>query len=204
MLIALSKVLGLGGALAGLLVAALPTPALAADCATIQQWVAEHAHELPSTYSELTRYPQDYRRAIFDKLSPEAKSALWREHFAQYLAAHPHLTKEQVAFIQRAEALATAALFARSGEDLSVTAALEQLRRDGALLFPKEELLQLLASLGPPETGSGPAPAVACDCSRASAWCWVGSCTTQWSCTSSPRGCGTFYQYPCTGLCVLQ
>src|SRR5690606_19925096 len=112
--------------------------------------------------------------------SPEVKSALWREHFAHYLAAHPHLTPRQVAFIRRAEALSTAALFARSGEDPNVAVALEQLRRDGALLFPKEELLLLLATLGPPERADGPTAAEDCDCSRASDWCFVGSCT-KWS-----------------------
>jgi hypothetical protein len=208
MLTALSKVFGLGSALVGLLVAALPTPALSADCATLQQWISEHAHELPSTYSELVRYPEDYRRAIFDTLSPEAQSTLWREHFAHYLAAHPHLTKEQVAFIERAEALSTPALFARSSEDPGITVALEQLRREGALLFPKEDLLRLLATLGPPDSLGppdrlGPTAAPACECSRASDWCSVGSCSTEWSCTSRPKGCGTLYQYPCTGLCIL-
>ena len=182
------------------------------DCASITAWVAEKRDDLPASYEELARFPVAYRRAIFDALPPAAKSSLWQQHFQAYRAAHPGLTPEQKAFIQKARSLISPGLFvnhASMAESTEVDTRVSTLRSEAAMAFPESELYGLLANLGPADPADHRAnnttESVACECNKKDDWCWNrfgNHRCRKGGCDRQSFGCGTFLRKSCNGLCV--
>lgn len=188
------------------------------DCASIAGWVAENAANLPASYDELAELPIAYRRAIFNALSPAARSSLWQQHFQAYLAAHPELTPDQRAFVEEMHAAMSPELFltdqAMASSD-ELTALIGAAEPRAAALFPQSELPGLLATLGPseaarPSEAAQPGTeAISCECNDDDDWCWYrwpfGSYTCvagAEGCDFQPLGCGELWGKPCNGLCI--
>jgi len=76
-------------------------------------WVAANAGNLPSTYDAITAHTMEYRKAIYQTLTPSAKSKLWVEQLARFRSAHHQLTAAQVKVLDSAAAaVANPATFA--------------------------------------------------------------------------------------------
>ena len=72
------------------------------------EWAATLTQDqVQAAASQIQDYPYVYRRAIMALLTPAARSAVWQNHFAQYLANHPDLNATQAQLIQDAIAAAT-------------------------------------------------------------------------------------------------
>lgn len=193
---------------------AIPT---AEDCASVDAWMVANEATLPTGYDEISRFPVAYRRSIFGALPAEAKSRLWQQHFEAYRAAHPELTGEQGAFIDKLSATFSPELYvaAAGGEPSEeVDATIEALEAEAATLFSVDEQYALMANLGPDEstaendTVASIAPrARACECSSKSDWC--NRRGTRLGCAKGHDGCrkprfkrcGTGFAHKCDGLC---
>ncbi|RYZ17718.1 MAG: hypothetical protein EOO70_01130 [Myxococcaceae bacterium] len=199
-----SKLLVMTLALAvGCAAAFLPVRASAQECAEARAWVEANANQLPTVYAEFARYSMTYRKAIFSSLSPEARSELWKQHYKQYLDAHPDLNKAQVEFIQEALAALSPALFTKSAAPASGNTVQATLKEKATALFGAEEARRLLATLGPPEQREGSVADANCSCSTASDYCYpLTFCTLGTSCTYTAWGCGTNWVYACNGDCL--
>jgi hypothetical protein len=185
-------------------VASIPTDE---DCASIAAWVAEHAGSLPTEYEALALYPIAYRRAIFHASSPAIRSNLWQQHFARYLVTHPGLSPQQVTFVKEARSKMSPTLFVNE-EDMAssqeLTALVREMESGAIALFPEIERYELLANLGPVVPSGPSTEGIPCECSRASDWCWnrgAGYGCYVVGCDYLHWGCGTFWAFPCDGLC---
>jgi hypothetical protein len=103
--------LGLGGALVGMLVFSLMTDGRSTR-ERAAAWAADHATVLPQTLEDLAAYPLDYQRAILKALPAEQKSQLWRTQLRQLLSDRPNLSVDQRAFVEYAIDLASPEAFA--------------------------------------------------------------------------------------------
>ncbi|WP_437337215.1 bacteriocin fulvocin C-related protein [Sorangium sp. So ce394] len=180
-----------------------------AGCDAIYEWVTRNADRLPTRYADVTRYPMTYRKAIVSTFDPEAKSSFWKEHFRHYMAAHPELTAEQAAFIQKLGASASADFFSRSPGDAAAEAIIDNLSREGLMLFDKDSLGQIIAQLGPDTEEKGSVGGATtylmgapnCVCSTKDDWCGSSNHCQSGSCRWLPNSCGTFGWRACDGLC---
>lgn len=166
------------------------------SCSDIQLWAAENAGQLPTTYEAFIQYSGSYRRAMWQHLSPQVKSAIWTRHLELYLAAHPELKAEQVEVVKQALALATPERF-EERERAALQSALEELKRKGEKVFDRAELVRILVQLGSAETESVSLQPL-CNCSDDSD-CGDGYCSGN-RCSLS-EGCGPFGTYLCIGVC---
>ncbi|MFF0738773.1 bacteriocin fulvocin C-related protein [Streptomyces sp. NPDC004111] len=205
-----------GGVVAGTLVLAGRTPALAdSGGQEVRDWLRQHEGSLPTEYAEVVAHPTAYRRAIYGASAPEVKQALWLAHFEEYARTRDTLTADQRAVITRARAVVqeTPDLFSRTiisgdGRD-QVVAPL----RDAAIdAFGKEEARALIAHLGPVSDQDVRIP----DCSCALGdpnWCGgtcrsccyvqlgCGGTSCRCCCTYLDDGCGSLWAHPCDGVC---
>lgn len=149
------------------------------------------------------------RKELFEKLNSEEKSDLWRFHLALYLAHHPNLNREQRKVILDGMSLATPEFFSLSPDNplwkVQVEQPLQLLNQRALAVFSKSEGAEIFNALGGQESfQSGldpdPDPNEKCKCSHASDWCFPYDCYST-HCRRTSTGCGTFWQYPCTGLC---
>ncbi|WP_342374825.1 bacteriocin fulvocin C-related protein [Myxococcus stipitatus] len=178
-----------------------PTQARAEDnCSAaqerIQEWLDANQETLPTTLTEISRYPMEYRRAIEGALPPEQRVALWREHVRQYIASHPRLSARQLSALELAMATLTPELYTPvdTPELLRAQAAVK------AAFDPKEARL-IVSTLGPPDTSSSEeSVAPLCECNRSDSWCGDFACRA-YSCRRTTSGCGWFNRKPCNGLC---
>lgn len=201
--------IGAGAAMAGGMLVLGRTPALAEQrYSAATAWVNANKDRLPRTYSEITKYSVEYRRAIYDALPPSTRSTLWREHLRRYRAAHPELTEEQETALSRLEEYASLESTFTAPRTEGSAARRTDERIHAALVgaFGAREAYAIAASLGPDE-GSGPgeagALAPACSCSTASDYCSGTSYCRAVSgqCHIQTSGCGALWQYRCNGLC---
>ena len=201
-------------------------PAGPAGCnAAAHEWVAAQGGDLPRTYEEFVRFPLNYRKAIYSKLSPETKSALWRQQIEQALNGNG-LTDSQREILLEALQLADSNLFAVSKDKENWryrqsrhTVAEFEARARAA--FGYEAARGIFSRIGPADSETlyfvdrnkaemvdnrlksivEPMAAAYCSCSDASDWCGHGNCTTG-GCTRIEDECGTWWTYACDGLCV--
>jgi hypothetical protein len=177
------------------------------DCASVAAWVAHNADNLPTEYDHLAQFSVTYRRAIFHALSPAARNSLWQQHFQRYLAAHPTLSPEQVAFVKMAQSRMSPMLFSDDqsmAPSKELTAVASELESRATTLFAESEIHALLANLGPIAVSEPSVEGVACECSRSSDYCsnrGSGYRCTASNCDYKSSGCGTFWSYPCNGIC---
>lgn len=76
-------------------------------------WSESSASRLPTTLEEFSKLPIEYRKAAFRRLTPERKSALWREQMTQFTATEK-LSGEQHAVIATLLSLATPEAYGRA------------------------------------------------------------------------------------------
>lgn len=181
-----------------LLISALaPTRARAEGCAEARAWVKQNARNLPTTYEAFIQQPMMYRRLMMEVMSPETKSALWRQHFVLYLEQHPSLTAEQKDVVHEAHYLASPENFRPEARE-SLKASLAALRQKGELVFDIKELSNLLTKLGSAEDSGMSLMRPSCDCSD-DFDCGGGDCSS--TICNTTDGCGTFGAYTCIGFC---
>ena len=184
----------------GLLVKGVaPAWAQAQDASSAQAWVAANRDRLPVTYEEVAAHPMAYRRAIVQALTPAQRSQLWVEHVRRFRAAHPGLSGEKAAAVNRAEkAAATVSVF----EQGPGHTALSDLHRQAVNALGPDQAAVLLSRLGAPATGTA-RQLPDCECSSLQDLC-TGNRNCQPRddvCTRTEGGCGTFWARICDGLC---
>jgi hypothetical protein len=131
------------------------------DSEKVQAWIAANRTRLPSTYEDVSRFPPQYRKAIFVAQTPEVKSSLFRTQIERYRQQHPSLSAEQRAVLARATEMVTPELFTtRSGppERLrEVDAQLRDLMKQAIAAFGFDEARSIFVDLGPADPKSTPA-----------------------------------------------
>jgi hypothetical protein len=193
--------LGAGVAVAtGLLVKGVaPAWAQAQGASSAHAWVAANRDRLPLTYEEVAAHPMAYRRAIVQALTPAQRSRLWVEHVRRFRAAHPGLSSEQAAVVNRAEkAAATVSVF----EQGPGHTALSDLHSQAVDALGPDQAAVLLSRLGAPATGTA-RQLPDCECSSLQDLCTGNrNCQpTDGICTKTESGCGSFWVRMCDGLC---
>ena len=115
----------------------------------ILAWVAAHDEVLSVDLAGLSKFPIPFRKIIVERVTPARRHALWTEHLAA-VAAEPHLTPEQRAFVREtAERLPM--LFASPAPN----PALVEWEAQAAKLFARPDAGRIFATLGPPEPPEG-------------------------------------------------
>src|SRR5947209_1303979 len=81
-----------------------------------QTGIDQHAQskdeqEAARLYATLPSLSMRDRKVLFNGLTPELKSELWKAHLRLYLSKHPDFTEKQEAAVQGAIALLTPRLF---------------------------------------------------------------------------------------------
>lgn len=204
-----------GGVIAGSLVLAGRTPALAdTGNSEVRDWLERNKDALPTDYAQVTAHPIAYRKAIYGASAPGVKRALWLAHFEEYRKARSTLTDDQSAVLTRLTAFVggTTSLFSRaiaSGD--SHHQALAPLKAAAIEAFGKEGARALIAQLGP--ASAHDTLAGECGCALGDPdWCGRtchSCCYFQLGCPSGcgccctlvSSGCGSLWEYTCDGLC---
>jgi len=197
-----AQLLRLGAGVAVGVVLAGRTPAFAEqrhDAA--HAWVEANMHRLPQNYNEFCNYPMAYRHAIYSASSPKVKSRLWSEHIAAFRRAHPELSAQQVAALDKSAAMASqVSVFSGPRPDT----ALHDLSDTVKKAFGTGTAAALLATLGPAEKGMTPTrPAAYCSCTDEDSYC-SGGLYCGYNAFNCQRqdGCGTLGLYVCNGVCI--
>lgn len=55
------------------------------DCNSAENWVKLNLDNLPVNYSDLVRFPDLYKRYIYDHMNPQEKYSIWFNHFSSYI-----------------------------------------------------------------------------------------------------------------------
>jgi hypothetical protein len=214
------------------LVAALTLPAEAIllraistpdQSVAIQNWAAAmDAASLNEAATRIQVYPFKYRQAIMRQLSPERRSAVWRQHMRTYIAQHPNLDPAAVDAINAAAELASPSYL--DEPTASAREALHAAADRIVSLLGREEAEYLLFYLGPKDGTFASFEPLAmkitntvremftlhafvdrCDC--ALYWgCadWRTSCQNWTHCSQDPGWpqCGWLWEDPCDGGCA--
>jgi hypothetical protein len=116
-------------------------------------WVRANKHRLPRTYAEFSDFTLIYRRVIYQELTPETRAQLWTDHLARYLDAHPDLSPEQRLIIADAQDMVGQPDLRQPGEPMPPAhhSRLKDIERRAIEAFGRDEVRDLLATLGPPE-----------------------------------------------------
>jgi len=147
----------------------------------------------------------EYRQAIYQTLTPAAKSKLWVEQIARFRVAHHQLTAAQVAVLDSAAvAAANPATFVAVATTSKLSKSDQELRAASEKAFGRTQTRLLLATLGPDHaTPAGlvqPTDLRSCTCSTQDDWCDNSTHCFNTSCVNHVD-CGTFWSYNCDGLC---
>ncbi|MBU8899115.1 bacteriocin fulvocin C-related protein [Corallococcus sp. M34] len=160
-------------------------------------WLVKNSANVPTDLRGLSTHPVLYREAAFQVLSPAQQAALWREHVQAYRRDHPRLTLKQLAVLDAILAVLTPDVFepASAVDTSQVEAAVVE-------AFGTQESQALIRTLGPPDTDPGLSLTTAnlCKCSLQSAFCSLGKCQPG-KCHRQSSGCGSWWRYPCDGVC---
>jgi hypothetical protein len=122
-------------------------------------------------------------------------SAAWLTHFDQFRQQHEPLDPAQSAVIDKATELV------KQGQNFDPKA-MDTLKNDAISAFGFKDAKSLLATmddkpLQPRDNNEQ------CGCATQSDYCDSGYHCVGGGCTQTGSGCGTFYEYPCDGLCRL-
>ncbi len=183
-------------------------------CERAAAWVKAHPGSLPRTLGEVEAFPIEYRRAIFDALSPADRAALWREQLRR-IGARPGITNEQRAVIDLALSLATAENYGNQQRPRP------ELREQILRAFPDRRARQAFGELGSTQPTYSTVAAnvvrvreflvasatvlaqgevqIQCACQLGDDWCWSGTCKSA-KCEKGGH-CGTLWWDPCDGMC---
>jgi hypothetical protein len=205
-------------------IARTPDPALAA-----LEWAdAQPLEHLRVASRHIDRYPAAYRRAIMSELTPADRSAAWRNHFEQYLASRPNLSKEQIAVVREAMALASPEAFAPPVPD-DHRERIGQVFTKAVELLGKQDAGELFVTLGPRALTKGNALPLReriansirgwrvasaeypdCNCNIEIDTCdlvpdpWL-QCSENYTCIFDMEWpmCGPLWSWACTGWCRI-
>jgi len=118
----------------------------------IVAWVEAHRDALPTTLAELSAFPVPFRKVIVNSVSPEARTAFWREHLTSFVGPDSALTPEQQALVRDTIA-DLPPMFSGSRADFETRAkAFENRARD---LFSRRQAAEMFGMVGPPEPPEG-------------------------------------------------
>ena len=193
--------------------------------AEAHDWVKAHSNELPKSYEELTRFPLNYRQAIYTALDAETRSGLWQAQLELALQRED-LTDAQRDVLLEAVQIATPETFAAAKnrrERSRVLRQVEDFDKRARAAFG-EKAVDLFGRLGPADLeflvvdhrqaqstteGQGvrgvnsALTAPLCSCSTDSDWCNNASHCVSGGCTLVRDECGTFWAYDCNGQCIV-
>jgi hypothetical protein len=162
-------------------------------------WVEDNADRLPSTLAEIERHAPAFRKAILAKLTPGARAAVWREHFAAIAAdTTAYLSNSQLAELEFiGSRLESVFVSIASGNRQELQALVDRIQKQ----FDRPMIARLFMS-----TGFAALTAASCTCSHEWNDCAVGSdCERQMdptgACSPTSSGCGFFDAYACDGVC---
>jgi hypothetical protein len=116
----------------------------------IGEWLDQHPEALPRSLDDLATFPMAFRRVMVNRVAPEMRIALWREHLGSFLRRGVELTEPQRRVIESAMVQMPELV----GEGGSGEAILE-LEREAAAVFSRQEMQLLLATIGAPEPPGG-------------------------------------------------
>ncbi len=118
----------------------------------MRAWVEAHKDALPTTLAELSRFPIPFRKVIVNTVTPELRTALWREHLLTFLEPPTDLTPEQQELIRDA----IAELPGIFGNSLEAGQARARVLEDRMrVLLTRQQAGQMFGTLGPPEPPEG-------------------------------------------------
>lgn len=122
---------------------------------TAQQTQGRVEQEAIRLYRTLSSLSMSSRRSLFNALTPELKSELWKVHLRSYLSKHPDFTEQQRDTIQSAIALITPQLYEIPKDSpewqTNVHEPLQRLTQKFLEVFPREVARELLTVLGGPD-----------------------------------------------------
>jgi hypothetical protein len=112
-------------------------------------------HELPTTLAELAVFPTPFRKVIVNFVSPQARTALWREHLATFVGDRSDLSREQQPFVADAS-VQLPTLFVAPAPNPTIIDWEARMSR----LLSRAEASRIFGTVGPPEPPEGlPLPA---------------------------------------------
>ena len=118
----------------------------------IVAWADAHRDTLPHSLAEISQYPVPFRKVIVNKVSPEVRIELWREHLTSFIGEDCSLTSEQQQLVRDAVA-DLPAIFAPSRTPFADRVnALEGRMRE---LLSRRQAAEMFGMLGPPEPAGG-------------------------------------------------
>lgn len=198
-------------------------------CEIVDEWIAEHISELPSSFEALHQYPPEYRRRIYGTLSQAVRRQLWIDHLDRvltrdsgYLSAGQRQLIVDVARDLRAGGL-LGDRFASDRELLSerIIAAFDRSRvvdsftLEGASSVPWDRQAWVVRghhffrnAIARANDLSGPLYAQTFDCNcNSDQYCWLIGMTCCDHDDFYPGcewkvGCGIFGEDTCEGMCV--
>ncbi len=167
---------------------------------TVGGWERVLEGSLPTTLPDLSLLPEIYRWVAYRHLTPEQRSAAWTAHLDTFAAEVDASAPAGRSAFARARAVAADPQQFRE-PDLPL---LDSVSAEVVAAFGRDRARAMLAILGPEEPDDPELPAVSCGCSVSSDYCSGGRrCRLGLQgCVRSSSGCGTFYSYPCDGLCA--
>jgi len=118
----------------------------------IVAWVEAHRDTLPTTVAELSRFPIPFRVVIVNSVSPDVRTALWREHLETFLGGDTRFTAEQQQFV-RETIDALPAMFGGTRDNFVVRA--KEFEARMKLLFSRQQAYAMFGMVGPPEPEGG-------------------------------------------------
>lgn len=187
-------------------------------CEQVQAFVEEHIDEIPRDYDSLIELPIAYRKAVYHRLQPAERLALWTVQWQRVLD-RAELTAPQRDLLLEALRLTGADFALLADGDASAREALQGFFYRAEQAFGREGARSLFSQLGPSHarhTGTLsdgnlgvilPASApieprlLACSCNIGINTCEGGVCTDYRPCFTVQPTCGPAWGYPCDGLC---
>jgi hypothetical protein len=110
---------------------------------------------LPTTLAELAVFPTPFRKVIVNFVSPQARTALWREHLATFVGDRSDLSREQQPFVADAS-VQLPTLFVAPAPNPTILDWEARMSR----LLSRAEASRIFGTVGPPEPPEGlPLPA---------------------------------------------
>lgn len=173
------------------------------SCTELREWAAPYRNSAP-TLDELAAFDRRHRTAIWNAITPAARSALMGEHLHRWRQNDMSLSPLQRSLITEAAELLTPALYEPSTEAARKDWELFWIRAQVA--FPAQHQQRQWFEIGPTPISSATdarsAEADACTCNFFHPiWTCEGTCVSG-GCEYLMYGCGPGLMYPCDGYCV--
>lgn len=174
--------------------------------------------ELLQKYREISTFKIEKRKEIFNNISPEEKSGLFRVHLILQLNNRPSLNQRQRDLIQEAIYLVTPEIYKlpkKSPQWITLDNNIKALREKILEYFSKKDAKAIFSILGDEnptiataknkqlylQSAAYDEQRRACSCSLSSDWCDT-ECRSNSTCVVNDTGCGFFWAFQCNGRCI--